>query len=78
MWDIFRRRRTIIMEEKDVSKVLSIVNKYVKITFDQGIVINNCGWEDDPTKWFMLLYSTNGQWNSISEELRHIESVETE
>ena len=78
MLDIFKRRRTIIMDEKDVTKVLRIVNEHVKITCDQGLFVEHCGWEEAPERWFILFYSINRQWEKILEEIRVINSVEVE
>lgn len=78
MIDIFKRRRTIIMDEKDVTKVIKIINKHINITCDQGLFIEHCGWEEAPERWFILVYSTNRQWQKIFEDLQYISSIEVE
>lgn len=66
------------MDEKDVTKVISIVNRYADIKCDNGLYVASCGWEDDPGKWFILFYSINKDWQKIKEELVYIDSVEIE
>lgn len=78
MFDILKRRRTIIMDEQDVTKVLKVVNKHVKITCDQGLFVQECGWNEFPEKWFILFYSTKKQWEPISQEIKKIPSVDVE
>lgn len=78
MFDIFKRRRTIIMDEQDVTRVLNIINKYIIVTCDQGLFVQECGWNELPEKWFILFYSTKKQWESISQEIKKIPSVDVE
>ena len=66
------------MDEKDVTKVISIINRHADIKCDNGLYVASCGWEDDPDKWFILFYSINKDWKKIKEELAYIDSVEIE
>ena len=78
MFDIFKKRRTIIMDEEDVTKVLSVVNDHVDITYDQGIIVDECEWPDNSNKWFILTWTNNKQWELILNKIKDIKSVETE
>ena len=78
IFDIFKKRRTIIVDEEYVTEVLSVVNEYVNITYEHGLLVSHCGWKDAPTKWFILFYCIDKQWNSVKDTIRHIESVEIE
>lgn len=75
MFDIFKKKRTIIVDETDVTKVLFVVNSHLDITYDQGIIVDWCAWDDRPDKWFILLWTNNKDWASIVEDIKHIKSA---
>ena len=76
MLDIFKRKRIVIMNESDLTKVLDIVNYHVAITLDDGLMVKCYDWEGPERKWFIVFYSINKQWERILEELKTIDSVE--
>ena len=75
MFDIFKKKRKIIVDETDVTKVLFVINSYLDVTYDQGIIVDWCAWDDRPDKWFILLWTNNKDWASIVEDIKHIKSA---
>ena len=76
MLDIFKRKRIVIMEERDLTKVLNIINYHVTITLDDGFMVKCYDWDGPERKWFVVFYSINKQWERILEELKALDSVE--
>lgn len=62
------KRRHLIVEENDVMTVLKVLNEVKsnsKIHILMSMEVGNCGWTDDPTKWFIHFDATNKQWSSV-------------
>lgn len=59
----------LILEEKDVLEVLSVINDHGKPYISQSLSVMNCGWEDEPTKWGIDFNATSNQWSSIIDTL---------
>lgn len=70
MFNIFRKKQhEFLMEEKDVTTVLEVINKHRKY-FDTKI--GNCGWAEEPSKWFVLVDLRDRDYGKIIEELNKI------
>lgn len=78
MLDVFKKKRTIIVDEADVTKALFIVNTYINVTYDQGIIVDWCAWDDRPNKWFILLWANGKDWKAILKDIKSIKSVSIE
>lgn len=66
------KKRYLIVEEKDVTTVLSA------ISHNQGLFGNNekttgsLGSGNDPAKWYVRFYASDRQWGRIADELSKI------
>ena len=66
---LVRRYYHLVLNEKDVIKVLKVINKHHKVVPD--MTVGNCGWKDDK-KWFIHFYTTESKWEVIRKELKVI------
>lgn len=63
---LFKKDRILIVEKKDVTTVLSVINRR-RIESDYNI--GKCGWANAPSKWFVKFYASNREWESIANDL---------
>lgn len=63
-------RHHIIVEEVDVVRALYVIDSNHIVAPD--IKVGNCGWADDPSKWFIHFNTTKSKWMRIRTELRVI------
>lgn len=66
--DFKTKRRHLVMDEKEVIKVISTLNGHKIFT----VTVGNCGWGDDSKKWFINFDVSNKKWNLIIKELKVI------
>lgn len=69
MLNIFKKQREFIVEEKDVTTVLNVVNREMW-TFDYRI--GNCGWADETTKWFIIFDMNDKHYGNVINDLNDI------
>lgn len=69
MFAFYKKFREFIVEEKDVTTILSIINQHqLYDTFKVG----NCGWAEEPTKWFITFSTTDKTYGKIVKEMMKI------
>ena len=66
---MFKKTREFIVEEKDVTTVVDVVNREAKY-FDYKI--GNCGWAEEPTKWFIIFEMTEKKFGRVVKDLNEI------
>lgn len=67
--DLIRTKNfSLIVEEKDVTKTLKVINSHHRFVPDMQV--GNCGWADDDNKWFIHFTTTMAKWKVIREELK--------
>lgn len=59
----------LILEDNEVLETLCVVNAYQKWYIDQKLAVGNCGWENEPTKWYVNFNATSKQWKHIVNDL---------
>lgn len=64
-----KKEREFIVEERDVTTVLSVINRRLK--YCQHFV-DNCGWKNEPTKWFVMFDATDKAYKDIISELKNV------
>lgn len=69
MFGIFKARRYLIVEEKDVTAILTVINRQYRIYSSQNLAVGNCGWADEPTKWFIHFDATSKQYDNILKDI---------
>lgn len=65
-----QKRRIIVVEEKDLTTVLAVLNNHRGFFDSKEKTIENCGWADEPTKWFIKFDASNKHWGRIADELK--------
>ena len=69
MISIFKSRRCFIVDEKDVTIVLEVMNKHHNRFSNRNLNIGNCGWAEEPTRWFIHFDATSKQYDKILKGL---------
>lgn len=64
-----KRRHNLIVVEQDVTTVLEAINSRRKWYINQNLAVGNCGWANEPTKWFVHFGATDNQWMFIIDGL---------
>ena len=62
----FIKKRKFIVEEKDIATILSVVNREARVTHYR---IGNCGWANNPNKWFVSFYTTDKRYGKVMKFL---------
>lgn len=68
------KRFHLIMEEGDVISVLKNIQHHHKTIPDMAV--GNCGWADDPSKWFVHFSTSEFKWNLIRKDLKVVRVYE--
>ena len=71
-----QRRRYLIVEEKDVTTVLAAINNHQGLFSNNDKNTGNCGWKDDPAKWYVRFYASDRQWGRIAAELSKLGKIQ--
>lgn len=66
-WNV--RSREFIVDEKDVTTVVTVVNKHRR---SYEVETNNCGWAKEPTKWFVAFDACDEEYGHIVDELNKL------
>lgn len=64
-----QKRRYLIIEEADVTAVLAAINRSQGFFSKSDMSTGNCGWKEEPTKWYVRFYASDKQWGKIAREL---------
>lgn len=65
----YQKFRDLIMDEKDVTTVLAVINRNQGFFSLKDKRVDTCGWKDDPGKWFVGFYASRREWGRIATEL---------
>lgn len=76
MFNFIKKRYAFIMDEMDVTTVLEVIN--LACRYREACRVGNCGWADEPTRWFVMFHATEKEYNNIMKELMQIGSVNIE
>ncbi len=63
------KKRQLIVEESDVTTVLTVVNKSRGFFSNTDTLTGNCGFEHDPKKWYVRFWANDREWGRIATEL---------
>lgn len=64
-----QKRRQLVVEEVDVTTVLTAINRHQGFFSNNNKTTGNCGWKDAPTKWYVHFYASDREWGKIAKEL---------
>jgi hypothetical protein len=60
--DLIKKRRRLVVEECDVTKILTVINKQYFASANVGV--GNCGWAET-TRWFIHFDASKRQYERI-------------
>lgn len=67
------KRRCIIVEEADVTTVLTAITRNRGfLGSSNNATTGNCGWKNEPTKWYVRFNATRKQWGKIAGDLKKL------
>lgn len=67
----FKARRHLLVDEKNMSNVLVVLNKH-KI---RCVSIGNCGWADFTDRWFIFFTASDKNYSSVMKDLTKIGTI---
>lgn len=70
-----QKRRYLIMDELDVLTVLTAINNHHTFFSNRFKLVGNCGWENEPSKWFVGFDASDKRWSKIAAELSNIGKI---
>lgn len=65
----YQRRRYLVVEEKDVTFVLTVINQHQGFFSNDNKIVKNCGWENDPSKWIIKFNASEREWGLMTADL---------
>ena len=71
----YQKRRILIVEENDVTLVLSVVNSHQGFFSNDNKIVRNCGWDTDPTKWVIKFNASEREWGLMAEDLSKLGEI---
>lgn len=71
----FHKSRELIVEEKDVTTVLTAINNHQGFFSNTNKHVGNCGWNDDATKWYVTFYASAREWGRTMGDLSKIGEI---
>lgn len=66
---MYQRKRNLVVEEADVTLVLSAINAHQGFFSNDNKIVKSCGWEKDPTKWVVRFYASDREWGLMATDL---------
>ena len=69
MLNWFMREREVYADEKDVITILNVINKHLGWFSGE---IGNCGWKNNPERWFISFRVSNRQFGKIIIDLKKL------
>lgn len=70
-----QKRRYLIVDEKDVTTVLTVINRHQGFFSNNDKLAENCGWANEPTKWYVRFYASDREWGRIAGELSKLGKI---
>lgn len=71
----YQKRRNLVVEEKDVTTVLTVINQHQGFFSNDNKIVKNCGWENDPSKWVIKFNASEREWGRMAEDLHKLGDI---
>lgn len=71
----YQKRRTLVVEEKDVTTVLTAINQHQGFFSNDSKIVRNCGWENEPEKWVVKFNASEREWGRMAEDLHKLGEI---
>lgn len=72
---MFQKRRNLVVEENDVTAVLTVINRHQGFFSNDNKIVTNCGWAKDPSKWVIQFYATEREWGLMTTDLSKLGEI---
>lgn len=73
MLNFLRNSRSFIMNDEDVTTVLTVIDKHLKVP---NGVVSTCGWAKQPEKWFITFKCSGKEYSKLIKDLISIGTIE--
>lgn len=71
----YQKRRYLVVEESDVTFVLTAINQHQGFFSNDNKIVKNCGWDEDPSKWIIKFNSSEREWGLITTDLCKVGNI---
>ena len=71
----YQECRKIIVEDTDVTTVLAAINRHQGFFSNANKRVGECGWADEPTKWYIHFYASSREWGKIAKDLSELGEI---
>lgn len=71
----YQKNHKLFVEETDVTTVLAAINRYQGVFSNNYKLVGSCGWDDEPTKWFVSFWTTDKKWGCMAADLSDIGEI---
>lgn len=71
----YQKKRYLIVEEKNVTLALTLINRHQGFFSNDNKIVKNCGWESDPSKWVIKFNASDREWSRIAEDLSSLGEI---
>lgn len=72
---LFQKRRNLVVEETDVTAVLTVINRHQGFFSNDNKIVKSCGWAKDPSKWVIQFYATEREWSLMTTDLSKLGEI---
>ena len=71
----YQKRRYLVVEERDVTFVLTAINHHQGFFSNDNKIVKNCGWENDPSKWIIKFNASEREWGLMTTDLCKVGAI---
>ena len=71
----YQKRRNLVVDEKDVTTVLTAINQHQGFFSNDNKIVRSCGWENEPEKWVIKFNASEREWGRMTEDLQKIGEI---
>ena len=72
---LYQKRRSLVVEDKDVTLVLDVINRHQGFFSNDSKIVKNCGWEGQPSKWVIKFNASEREWGKIAVDLNALGDI---
>ena len=72
---LYYKYHRLVVEEKDVTTVLTAINRHQGFFSNPNKLVGNCGWASQPTKWYVSFYASDREWGKIAGSLSELGGI---
>ena len=69
------KRHELIVEEKDVTTVIKVINEQYWFFSNTLKRVGACGWSDEPTKWYVEFYASAREFRRAMKNLSELGGI---